>query len=80
MQMWVASYTKTVSMTGEDEQYVATEPTSFLQIAASACFMAFDLEGDHEIEIHCGCQNRLSATTAEVTKKIQWYHIGSLHI
>jgi len=40
MQMWVASYTKAVSITGEDEQYVATEPTSFLQIAASVCFMA----------------------------------------
>jgi len=55
MQMWVALFTKMVSMTGEDKRYVAMEPISFLQMADSACFMSSDLEGAPETETHCRC-------------------------
>ncbi len=51
MQMWVASFTKTVYMTGEDEVCAVTEPILVLQNADSACFSSFEMEGDRATKL-----------------------------
>ncbi len=55
-------------MTGIDEEYVVTEPAPFLQKAGPACFMSFDLDRNHEIEIAAIVRIRLSAAIIEVLR------------